>query len=173
MALAAVIVFWMVGAYNRLMGLRAALVQAFAQVDEVLQRRAAVATALVEALREPMSTEAGTLQAVSAGLAAVNAAAGAVRLRVTDVQAVTALAAADVELSAALTRLGALVEHRLDLLGDPGIAPQRAALGEALGRLGFARQLFNDAVGLYNEALQAFPTRLLVPLYRMSPSATL
>ena len=172
-ALAALIVFWMVGAYNRLMRLRGALGQAFTQVDEVLQRRAAAATALVEALREPLHTEAGTLQAVTAGLGAVQRAGDAVRQRPTEGAAVAALAAADAELSSALTRLAALVEHRMELAGDASITPHRAALGEALSRLGFARQLFNDAVGAYNQALDDFPTRLLVRLFRLTPGATL
>ena len=40
-----------------------------------------------------------------------------------------------------------------------------AALHEATQRIGFARQLFNDAVRSYNEAAHQFPTRLLIALF--------
>ena len=41
----------------------------------------------------------------------------------------------------------------------------RSALRDAAQRLGFARQLFNDAVRHHNEAVQQFPTRLLAGLF--------
>lgn len=173
MALAAVVVFWMVGAHNRLVRLRGAVAQAFSQVEEALQRRGAAAAALAEAVREPLQTEQVTLQALFDGLAAVARAAEALRLRPTDRQAVAALAASESELSAALTRVGALVEHRMELAVDPAVAPHRTSVTETGARLAFARQLFNDAVQAYNEALQAFPTRLLVRLFGMGPGSPL
>ena len=41
----------------------------------------------------------------------------------------------------------------------------RVKFVKAAQRLGFARQLFNDAVRHHNEAVQQFPTRLLAGLF--------
>ena len=40
-------------------------------------------------------------------------------------------------------------------------------------RLGFARQLFNETAQPYNEAIAAFPTRLLVGLFRFGAAGRL
>ena len=45
------------------------------------------------------------------------------------------------------------------------MAPLVKALREAEPRLGFARQLFNEAVQAYNDAVRLFPTRLLARLF--------
>ena len=47
LAVAAILVFWMVGAYNRLVALRSAIGSAFQQVDELLRRRQAAVEPLV------------------------------------------------------------------------------------------------------------------------------
>ncbi|HEY6133161.1 MAG TPA: LemA family protein, partial [Rubrivivax sp.] len=62
---AAVLVFWMVGAYNRLVRLRNGIGAAWAQVDKQLNRRAQALPVLLAALREPMSAEGPALDAVA------------------------------------------------------------------------------------------------------------
>ena len=44
---------------------------------------------------------------------------------------------------------------------------------DASKRLRFARQLFNEAAGPYDEAIAAFPTRLLVSAFRFEPAGRL
>ena len=48
-----------------------------------------------------------------------------------------------------------------------------AALHESAERMGFARQLFNDAVRGYNDAVRQFPTRLLSGLFGFGSAGTL
>ena len=43
-------IFWMVGAHNRIVALRAAIVEAWAQVDALLEQRGQVIHALADAL---------------------------------------------------------------------------------------------------------------------------
>jgi LemA protein len=45
------------------------------------------------------------------------------------------------------------------------LAANTASLRDATQRLAFARQLFNNAVGVYNEAADQFPTRVLARLF--------
>jgi LemA protein len=71
------------------------------------------------------------------------------------------LSAAEATLAAALARVLALQEQRPSLAAIEPLA----VLQESAQRIGFARQLFNDAVHAYNEAVRQFPTRLLSRLF--------
>jgi LemA protein len=166
-------VFWMLGAHNRLVALRNGIIAAWAQVDEPLQRRAAALAPLVAALREQLPDESGALDAVWAAQSQLQSAADALRARPALAPRATALAAAEATLSAALSRLLALLEQRSGLAGADDLAPHAAALRDATQRLAFARQLFNDAVRGYNEAAHQFPTRLLASLFGFDAAGTL
>jgi LemA protein len=172
-ALAALLVFWTLGAYNRLVELRNQIIAAWAQVDEPLQRRAAAVTPLVSGLRMHLPDEQGALDAVQAALVQVHAAADALRTRPALALRAAALSTAESALSSALSRLLALVEHRTGLGTDATLAPHVAALSEATQRLAFARQLFNDAVLSYNDAAHQFPTRVLSRVFGFGPAGTL
>ena len=77
----AVLVFWMVGGYNRLVALRTGLGAAYAQVDELLKRRGAAVQALVAGLRGPLTSEGSALDALLAAQVQVASAAEALRSR--------------------------------------------------------------------------------------------
>ena len=81
LAVGAVLVFWMVGAYNRLVALRNAIGAAWAQVDEQLQRRRLVLESMAQALRPGLAEEPAALEALLGALLQVQAAADAVRAR--------------------------------------------------------------------------------------------
>lgn len=172
-ALAALLLFWALGAHNRLVGLRNAIITAGAQLDEPLQRRAAALRALLQALRTALADEAGALDALAAALAHTQAAADALRARALQPANASEFAAAETALAAAQARVLALLEQHRELAGDADLAVQRAALGDAAQRLGFARQLFNDAVHCHNLALRQFPARLLATLLGFGPAAPL
>jgi LemA protein len=163
---AALLVFWMVGAYNRLVALRTAIGSAFQQVDDLLQRRAAAAEPLVAAAREPMAAEAGALDAWLAAAAQVRSAADALRARPVMASLAAALAAAEAGMSATGSRVLALLEQHPEVATQPAVASLLATLREVEPRLAFARQLFNDEAAVYNDAVALFPTRLLAPMFR-------
>ncbi|MGL6112387.1 MAG: LemA family protein [Rubrivivax sp.] len=170
---AALLVFWTLGAHNRLVELRNQIIAAWAQVDEPLQRRGAAAVPLLRELRAHFPDEQGALDAVQAALAQVQAGADGLRARPALAPRAAVLATAESALGSALSRLLALVEHRAGLAADVGVAPHVAALRDANQRLGFARQLFNDAVLRYNAAVRQFPTRLLARVFGFSAAGTL
>lgn len=172
-AVAVLLVFWTLGAHNRLVELRNQIIAAWDQVDEPLQRRAAALTPLVTGLRAHFPDEQGALDAVQVALAQVQAGADGLRARPALAPRAAVLATAESALSSALSRLLALVEQRSSLGADATLAPHVAALREATQRLGFARQLFNDAVVAYNAAARQFPTRLLSRLFGFSAAGTL
>lgn len=165
-ALGAVLAFWMVGAYNRLVALRNAIGSAWAQVDEQLQRQRESLQALLAALRPHLADEAAALDALQGALLQVQAAAEAVRARPVAAGLTAALLTAEEVLASASARMLALLEHRPDLRDDSAeVAGPLQALKELEPRMAFARQLFNDAARTYNEAAREFPTRLLTRLY--------
>jgi LemA protein len=170
---AALLVFWMLGAHNRLVALRNEIIAAWAQVDEPLQRRGAALLALVEVLRGHFSEEHGALDALQAAQAQVQAAADALRLRPALAPRAAALAGAEATLQAALARVLALLEQRASLAAGDELAPQLAALRDTAQRMAFARQLFNDTAGRYNEAARQFPTRLMSSLFGFGVAGTL
>ena len=166
LAIAALLVFWMVGAYNRLVALRNAIGQAWAKVDEAQRQRAAAGEPLLGALREPLAAEQGALDALTAALAEAAKAAAAMGGRPVAQDHAGAWLAAESTLAPLASRVFALFEHDVALRGQADIAAPAAAWREAQTKIGFARQLFNEAAVAYNEAVTLFPTRLLAPMFR-------
>jgi LemA protein len=170
-AVVAVLLFWMVGAYNRLMRHRNALAAAWGQIDELLSRRAAALEPLVAQLAEPMAAEAKTLEALSQALERQQQAARAVRARPSHAASLQAWVVAEGELASPMARLAALVEQHPELAGSEGIKPLRQQLAELAPRLSYARQAFNDVAEVYNAAIEEFPTRLLTTVFGFKATA--
>jgi LemA protein len=165
LAAAAVLVFWMLGAYNRLVALRNAIGTAWQQVDEALARRGEAVAPLVAALRDGLVGEGAALDALLAGQAQVAAAADALRPRPVLAEPAQALVRAEALMGAASARVLALLEMQAELRASAAVATPVATLREAEPRLAFARQVFNEAVQAYNEAVRQWPTQALARLY--------
>ncbi|MEO7244109.1 MAG: LemA family protein [Rubrivivax sp.] len=164
-AVAVLLVFWMLGAYNRLVGLRGAIGAAWRKVDDALAVRGAALAALVTALRVPLAGEGAALDALVTAQAHVSAAADALRANPVLGGSAVAAVRAEAGMGAATARVLALVEQQPVLRDDPAVAAPAATLRETAPRLVFARQVFNGAVAAYNDAARQFPTRLLTRLY--------
>ncbi len=164
---------WMLGAYNRVTALRAAILTAWGQVDAALAARGRALAELLALADEPLSAERTALEMVGNALTQLAAAIDAARRRPAHHEPVAALAKADAVLVAFSVRLLALVEHDSALRGHAAAQTTLAALRESQPQLAFARQTFNAAGQRYNEALQQFPTRLLVPVFRLEPAGQL
>lgn len=165
LGLAAVLVFWMVGAYNRLVALRTGIGDAFRQVDDLVQRRAAAASTLAAAVRPAMASEQTALDAWLGAQTQARQAADALRARPVMATLAAALASSEAPLAAAGARVMALLDQHPGVLAEPTAAAHLATLRECEARLVFARQLFNEAAQAYNDAVRLFPTRLLARLY--------
>ena len=168
--LAAILLFWVVGAYNRLTRLRGAIGNAWMQIDELLARRSMLVQALADALREPLADESVTLDALTQADAHQRQAALAVRARPSQAPLLMNWVLAEAELASPLARLQALLEQRHELHASEEIAPLRAQLAELAPRLVYARQLFSDAARTYSEALAEIPTRWIAQLFGMRPT---
>lgn len=171
--LALVVFFWAVGAYNRLVRLRNAVANAFAQIDVQLKRRHDLIPNLVEVARKYRQHEAQTLEAV---IAARNHARSAEQAAVTgplSAALVASLSGAEQALGGALGKLMVVVEDYPELKADETMRELSEELSSTENRLGFARQAFNDQVLEFNDAAQEFPALVIARLFGFAPQAML
>ena len=172
-AVIAVLIFWSVGAYNRLVRLKNIIANAFGQIDVQLKRRYDLIPNLVEAAKKYLSHERETLEAVINARNQAKSASDAVRSRPANALAVTTLAVAEQALSSSLGQLFALNEAYPDLKADETIRELSEELTSTENKVAFARQAFNDAVLDYNDAQGQFPAVLIAKLFSFAPSAML
>ena len=169
----AVLIFWGVGAYNRLVRLRNVIGNSFAQIDVQLKRRYDLIPNLVEVARKYAAHERETLEAVTAARNQAKAAADVARSRPAAAGAVTSLAMAEQVLGGAMTKLMALVEAYPELKADQSLRELAEELTSTENKVAFSRQLFNDATLDYNTAAQQFPTSLMANLFGFREAAML
>lgn len=172
-AVLALLVFWAVGAYNRLVRLKNVIVNAFGQIDVQLKRRYDLIPNLVEAAKKYLQHEHDTLEGVIAARNQARAASDAVRNRPANAQAVLHLAAAEQALDGSLGRLFAVAEAYPELKADATIRALSEELTSTENKVAFARQAYNDSVLDYNNAQGQFPAVLIARLFSFSPAAML
>jgi len=164
--LACVLLFWTVGAYNRIMQLRNKINDAYGKLDQQLAARAKLVQTLIDLLHPELVTEQAAFDALYAAQQALDAAAAQARARPTARHAVTQLTLAGAVHAGALARLLALLDQHAELHSRSDLQPVLEELKLTEGQYSFARQLFNEAVRVYNEALTQFPTRALIRVFR-------
>ena len=172
-ALLAMLIFWAVGAYNRLIRLKNTIANAFGQIDVQLKRRYDLIPNLVEAAKKYLQHEQATLEAVMAARNQARAASDVVRSRPANALAVTTLSTAEQALGGSLGRLFAVAEAYPELKADQTIRELSEELTSTENKVAFARQAFNDAVFDYNNAQGQFPAVLVARVFSFAPSAML
>jgi LemA protein len=161
----AVLAFWIIGAYNRLVSLRNVFKNAFAQIDVQLKRRYDLIPNLVETAKGYMQHERETLEAViraRSGAVSANSAAAA---NPADPGAIKQLMAAEGALSGALGKLFALAEAYPDLKANANMMQLTEELTGTENKIAFARQAFNDSVMTYNTAVEQFPSNVIAGMF--------
>lgn len=158
--LGAVLVFWMVGAYNRIVRLRSAVVAAFVPVDARLRERQELLDRHIDLLDSMLASAAGPrLEALRAAFRQADAAREHASTRPGAPGATTSLRVAEEILADARSRLPPPAAPGSDL---PAL---QARLGEAEGAAAFARREFNTAVAAYNDAVGQFPTIIVARIF--------
>ncbi len=148
------VLFVVVGAYNRLVALDQRADQSFADIDVQLKQRQDLIPNLVETVKAYAAHERGTLDAVTAARAA---AAGA--------SSVNDKVAAENMLTGALGRLFAVAEAYPDLKANTNFQQLAAELSDLENKLAAARRFFNNAVMEFNSVRRAFPTILFAGMF--------
>jgi LemA protein len=155
----AIVVLWVIGAYNGLVSLKNQVLNAWKQIDVQLKRRHDLIPNLVNTVKGAMDFERSTLDAV---ISARNRAVNATGVRET--------AQAEGQLTQALGRLFALTEAYPDLKSTGNVAQLQEELTSTENKIGFARQLYNDVATQYNTRQMQFPTNLVAGLAKASPA---
>ncbi|MBI4499565.1 MAG: LemA family protein [Gemmatimonadetes bacterium] len=160
--LVAAVVLWVISAYNRLIALKGETVNAWKQIDVQLKRRHDLIPNLVNAVKGAMDFERQTLEAV------IQARNQAVKVQADarPTGGVKKLAAAEAQLSAAISRFNVVVEQYPQLKATGNIGQLQEELTSTENRVSFARQLYNDTATTYNVRQQQFPTNLVAGLAR-------
>jgi LemA protein len=172
-AVFALLLFWAVGAYNRLVRLKNLIANAFGQIDVQLKRRYDLIPNLVEAAKKYLLHERETLEAVIAARNQARTASDAARSRPTHAPEVMALAVAEQALTGSLDKLFALNEAYPELKADETIRELSEELTSTENKVAFARQAYNDCVLDYNNAQAQFPALLIARMFGFASAAML
>ena len=142
----ALLVLALIVLYNRFVQLRNRVDNAWAQIEVQLKRRWDLIPNLVETVKGYAEHERGTFEAVTQARANAQRASGPAET-----------AAAEGILGQALGRLFAVAEAYPELQADENFRQLQDELGETENRIAVSRQVYNDTVLTYNNAIQTFP----------------
>ena len=153
-----VLVGIVVAIYNRLVRLRNRCENAWAQVDVQLRRRYDLIPNLVEAVKGYAAHERRTFEEVTKARTAAQQAQG-----------VQEQAQAENLLTQAIGRLFAVAEAYPELRATENFQQLQAQLAETEGKIAIARQVYNDAVLTYDNALETVPTNIVAGVFSFEP----
>ena len=151
-----VILAFVVGIYNGLVGRRNRIDEALAQIQVQLKRRHDLIPNLVNAVKGYMGFEQKVLTDVT------NARASAVTA---GAQGVQAQASAENALTGTLRSLFADVENYPDLKANQNVLELQEQLTTTENQIAFSRQHYNASVLDYNTAIQVFPAVLIAGMF--------
>jgi LemA protein len=132
--------------YNRLVQYRNRVDNAWAQIEVQLKRRWDLIPNLVETVRGYAAHERGTFDSVTQA-----------RARAQQAQTPAETAQAEGILGAALGRLFAVAEAYPELQADENFRQLQDELAGTENRIAVSRQVYNDSVLTFNNAMQTFP----------------
>ena len=144
--------------YNRLVRLRNRAENAWAQVDVQLRRRYDLIPNLVEAVKGYAAHERETFEEVTRARTAAQEAKG-----------VQEQAQAENLLTQAIGRLFAVAEAYPALREIAFLVHLQAQLADTEQKIAIARQVYNDAVLTYDNALETVPTNIVAGVFNFEP----
>lgn len=154
---------WIKGAYNSMVTADEGVSAAWAQVENVYQRRADLIPNLVATVKGYAEHEAATLEDVTAA-----------RSRATQVvvdpsdlepEEIARFNKAQGELSSALGRLLMITENYPDLKANENFRDLQAQLEGTENRIATERMKFNEAARSYNTLIRRFPDNIIASMF--------
>ena len=166
-----VVVLSIVVMYNSLVRARHNYQNAYAQIDVQLSRRHDLIPNLVEVAKAYMRHEQNTLAAVvNARTAAMQARQGVLP---GDPRAMAAVAGAENALTGSIGQFFLVSENYPELKASDNMRQLAEELTSAENRVAFARQAYNDAVMLYRNKRDTFPSNVVSNMFSFGDAAYL
>lgn len=158
-----VIALFFSGTYNGLVRAEETVNQAWAQVENVYQRRLDLIPNLVETVKGYAAHEKSTFVEVTEARAK---AAGSINLRVfNDPAQFKQFQESQTALSSALSRLMVVVEKYPELKANENFLALQTQLEGTENRISVERGRFNEAAQAFNTQIRQFPTNILGGLF--------
>ena len=159
-AIVVVLALAVVAMYNRLVRLRNRTENSWSQVDVQLRRRYDLIPNLVESVKGYAAHEQTTFEDVTKARTAAQQAQG-----------IEEQAKAENMLTAAIGRLFAVAEAYPQLRATENFQQLQAQLADVEQKIAVSRQVYNDTVLTYDNALETVPTNIVAGLFNFSPRA--
>ncbi len=143
----ALVILYVVGAYNRLIRLRNRIENAWSQIDVQLKRRYDLIPNLIETVKGYAAHEREVFQKVTEA-----------RARAINASTVKEQGQAENALAATLKTLFAVAENYPELKANQNFLLLQEELAGTESKIAYARQFYNDSVMTYTMACQTFPS---------------
>ncbi|MEI6633893.1 MAG: LemA family protein [Chlamydiota bacterium] len=154
LVLLAVIVLYVIVAYNRLVRLRNRIENAWSQIDVQLRRRYDLIPNLVETVKGYAAHEKEVFQKVTEARAKAINASGAM-----------AQGQADNVLTGALKSLFAVAENYPELKANQNFLMLQEELSGTESKIAYSRQFYNDTVMTYDTTRETFPSSIIAGMF--------
>ena len=154
LGLVVLLAVYLVALYNGLVQKRNRVSNSWAQIEVQLKRRRDLIPNLVETVKGYAAHERGTFEAVTEA-----------RARAAGAKTVAETAQAEGLLSQALGRLFAVAEAYPDLKASQNFLDLQAQLKDTEDKIAISRQVYNDTVLTYNNAIQVFPAVTIAGMF--------
>ncbi len=153
------------GIYNRLVTLEQATDAAWAQVQNVYQRRADLVPNLVNTVSGAANFEKSTLNEIVQARASVGQVKLPATTAPTDPQEFARFEQAQAQLGGALSRLLVVAERYPELKATQSFRDLQIQLEGTENRIAVERGRFNEAVQAYNTAIRRFPAVIFAGMF--------
>ena len=150
-AVAVVLILWVIAMYNKLVGLRFHAKEAMSDIDVQLKRRFDLIPNLVETVKGYASHEKGVLENVTKARASVAGSTGSPLER----------DKAENMLSSTLKTLFAVAENYPDLKANSNFIELQKELSDTENKIQASRRFYNSTVMDLNTAIGTFPTNIM------------
>ena len=164
LGIGAIFGFWWIGAHNRLVRLDQQTQEAWAQVENQYQRRFDLIPNLVETVKGYVAEEKEIFEQVATARAQIGA------MKVTpevlnDPAAFKKYQEAQGQLGLMVSRLLSISENYPQLKAQAGFQELQAQLEGTENRIAVERMRFNDAIRVYNTAINSIPASIVASHY--------
>lgn len=152
--IAAIIVIYIIGAYNHFITLKNRIRNAWSQIDVQLKRRFDLIPNLVETVKGYAKHEKETFKMVTEA-----------RNLMGKAKTLPEKAAADNMLAGALKSLFAVSEAYPDLKANQNFMQLQEELTGTENKIAYSRQFYNDSVLRFNTGIQKFPANIIAGIF--------